>query len=144
MRERKFRGIKYHSYPKRKWIYGDLITSGNGIIPFIIQKEEENEYHMKNAEPVEVAQDSVGELVWTNDCVGTPIYEGDDVEVTIKYLGLTGTKRGYVYWDDDYQAYKIKIIDEIEEEWQEMFFNCLLIDKIKVMGYGKFEKLDVE
>lgn len=74
MREIKFRG---RSKRTGKLIYGDLITSPNGLLMYIIQKERENSAFMNNLPPEEVDRETVGEYIGLKDKLGKEIYEGD-------------------------------------------------------------------
>jgi hypothetical protein len=89
-----FRG---RSLKTMEFIYGDLTTSPNGLVPYIIQKvlAPQNRFFMDNLEPEKVDSDTVGQFTGL-DCKGQKIWEGD--RFTFKYLvelhkaiKLTGT-----------------------------------------------------
>lgn len=63
MREIKFRGKRTYG----KWLYGDLITSPNGLLHYIVEKKHGNEYYMKNNPPIEVDSESVGQFTGRED-----------------------------------------------------------------------------
>ena len=123
MREIKFRGKTKWG----KWIYGDLVTSPNGVLFYIIEKVQEeppNHYHMKNLDPIEVDSDTVGQYIELKDSEGVEYYNED--------IGIFPNGDKFVIKKERWLGFFVEWIGEPECEDQAR--DLYRIEKAKIIG----------
>ena len=100
MREIKFRGRSL--YDEKQWVYGLVFKSGS--------EGQWTEIQTANGATCYVDPETIGQYTGLKDCLGTEIYEGDIVEVTLPES--RHAEIGAVKWNDKYLLWELHSVGE--------------------------------